>query len=229
MIYEWDPEKAKRNLREHGVPFEEAATVFLDPLAMTYPDPDHSDEEDREITIGYSTKQRLLIVSHPMFRGAIARASSAREKKPLGGSASSMRKAAAKRKDDGLRAEYDLSQLKGGVRGKYYHTQPSLRGLEVWRTSTIRPALQAFWPVSLSMAHLSRRSASRTMLMSSSSWRTASIWLKSPAKRASSSIIWPLRLASVPASSGCAGWVVSGASRPPLSTGRRSAIVAREE
>ncbi len=56
MIYEWDPEKAERNLREHHVSFEEAATVFLDPLAMTYPDPDHSEEEDREITIGYSTR-----------------------------------------------------------------------------------------------------------------------------------------------------------------------------
>ena len=43
MIYEWDPEKAERNVRDHGVSFEEAATVFLDPLAMTYPDPDHSD------------------------------------------------------------------------------------------------------------------------------------------------------------------------------------------
>ena len=68
MIYEWDPEKAKRNLREHGVSFEEAATVFLDPLAMTYPDPDHSAQEDREITIGYSTKQRLLFVSHVQRR-----------------------------------------------------------------------------------------------------------------------------------------------------------------
>jgi uncharacterized DUF497 family protein len=64
VIYEWDPAKAKRNLREHGVSFEEAATAFLDPLAMTYPDPDHSNEEDREITIGYSTGQRLLFVSH---------------------------------------------------------------------------------------------------------------------------------------------------------------------
>ena len=43
--------KAKANLRKHGVSFEEAATVFLDPLAITFPDPDHSDEEDREITI----------------------------------------------------------------------------------------------------------------------------------------------------------------------------------
>ena len=64
MIYEWDPEKAEANLRKHGVSFEEAATVFLDPLAVTYPDPDHSDEEDREITIGHSGKQRVLFVSH---------------------------------------------------------------------------------------------------------------------------------------------------------------------
>ena len=78
MIYEWDPEKAERNVRDHGVSFEEAATVFLDPLAMTYPDPDHSDEEDREITIGYSTKQRLLFVSHVQRRNR-TRIISARE------------------------------------------------------------------------------------------------------------------------------------------------------
>jgi len=78
VIYEWDPEKAERNVRDHGVSFEEAATVFLDPLAMTYPDPDHSDEEDREITIGYSTKQRLLFVSHVQRRNR-TRIISARE------------------------------------------------------------------------------------------------------------------------------------------------------
>lgn len=78
MIYEWDPEKADRNMREHGVAFEEAATVFLDPLAMTYPDPDHSDEKDREITIGYSRRQRLLFVSHVQRRNR-TRIISARE------------------------------------------------------------------------------------------------------------------------------------------------------
>ena len=85
MIYEWDREKAKRNVREHGVPFEEAATVFLDPLAMTYPDPDHSHEEDREITIGYSARQRLLFVSHCQrsnrTRIISARAATRRERK----------------------------------------------------------------------------------------------------------------------------------------------------
>ena len=54
MIFEWDAKKAKANKRKHSVSFEEAATVFLDPLAVTYRDPDHSAEEDREITIGYS-------------------------------------------------------------------------------------------------------------------------------------------------------------------------------
>jgi len=53
VIFEWDSGKATSNLRDHRVAFEEAATVFLDPLAVTYPDPDHSDREEREITIGY--------------------------------------------------------------------------------------------------------------------------------------------------------------------------------
>ena len=64
MIYEWDSKKAKANLRKHGVSFEEAATVFLDPFAVTYPDPDHSGEELREITIGRSATQRVVFLSH---------------------------------------------------------------------------------------------------------------------------------------------------------------------
>ena len=51
MIYEWDPKKAATNLSKHRVSFEEAASVFLDPFAVTYPDPDHSDDEVREITL----------------------------------------------------------------------------------------------------------------------------------------------------------------------------------
>ena len=78
MIYEWDPKKARTNLRDHSIPFEEAATVFLDPLAITYPDPDHSDEEDREITIGYSKQHTLLFVSH-CLRGERTRIIGARE------------------------------------------------------------------------------------------------------------------------------------------------------
>ena len=64
MEFEWDPEKARRNLGKHGVSFQEAATVFGDPLAVTYFDPDHSENEDRFLTFGHSSAGRLLVVSH---------------------------------------------------------------------------------------------------------------------------------------------------------------------
>ena len=81
MIYEWEPQKAKANLRKHRVSFEEAATVFLDPLAVTYPDPDHSDEELREITIGHSAKLRVIFLSHTQ-RGERIRIIGARKATP---------------------------------------------------------------------------------------------------------------------------------------------------
>ena len=64
MEFEWNPEKATGNLAKHGVTFAEAATVFGDPLAVTYFDPDHSDDEDRFVTFGESSTGRLLLVSH---------------------------------------------------------------------------------------------------------------------------------------------------------------------
>ncbi len=64
MEFEWHPEKAAYNLAKHGVSFPEAATVFGDPLAITYFDPDHSDDEDRFLTFGESRGGRLLVVSH---------------------------------------------------------------------------------------------------------------------------------------------------------------------
>ena len=64
MEFEWDPEKAARNLDKHKVSFSEAATVFGDPLSVTVPDPDHSEGEDRYITIGMSDSNRLLMVAH---------------------------------------------------------------------------------------------------------------------------------------------------------------------
>jgi len=117
VIYEWDPKKAKANLRKHGMSFEEAATVFLDPLAVTYPDPDHSGDEIREITIGHSAKRKVVFLSHTQ-RGDRIRII-ARERQPQG-SANNMKKASAKKNNNDLRPEYDLSKLKGGVRGKYY-------------------------------------------------------------------------------------------------------------
>lgn len=62
--FEWDEEKARLNLSKHAVSFEGAGTVFGDRYAVTFSDPDHSDEEDRFITIGSSQPGRLLIVSH---------------------------------------------------------------------------------------------------------------------------------------------------------------------
>lgn len=64
MIYEWDPRKAKANERKHAVSFEEAATVFLDPFALTFDDPDHSVDERRFITLGESERRRILFVAH---------------------------------------------------------------------------------------------------------------------------------------------------------------------
>ena len=64
MKFEWDNEKASANGRKHGVSFQEASTVFGDPLAGTFPDPDHSHKEERWLTIGTSVEGRLLVVSH---------------------------------------------------------------------------------------------------------------------------------------------------------------------
>jgi uncharacterized protein len=64
MRFEWDPTKAEANLRKHAVAFTEAATVFGDPLSETFPDPDHSTGEFRNVTVGLSVASRLLIVGH---------------------------------------------------------------------------------------------------------------------------------------------------------------------
>ena len=77
MQFEWDPKKAAANLRKHRVTFQEAATVFGDPLAITFHDPDHSDEEDRYLTFGLSQTRRLVVVSHTE-RGASTRIIGAR-------------------------------------------------------------------------------------------------------------------------------------------------------
>ena len=75
--FEWDPKKAKRNVNKHGVSFEEGVTVFYDPLSATFDDPDHSVDEHRYITIGLSSRDRLLVVAHAE-RGEVLRIISAR-------------------------------------------------------------------------------------------------------------------------------------------------------
>ena len=62
MDFDWDPEKAAENAAKHGVTFEEAGSVFSDPLAITFPDPDHSVDEERVLTFGISNQGRLLAV-----------------------------------------------------------------------------------------------------------------------------------------------------------------------
>lgn len=64
MEFEWDPEKARRNLRKHRVSFQEAATAFGDPLSITIPDPDHSDDESRFVLLGTTFSGRLVVVVH---------------------------------------------------------------------------------------------------------------------------------------------------------------------
>ena len=64
LLFEWDQNKAKKNIRIHGISFDEASTAFRDSLSLTIYDPLHSDEEDRFVLIGNSYKNRLLVVVH---------------------------------------------------------------------------------------------------------------------------------------------------------------------
>jgi len=80
MEFDWDEIKAERNLLKHSVSFEEAATVFDDPLYVDFYDPNHSDDEERYIIIGQSRQHRLLLVSYTE-RDTRIRLISAREAK----------------------------------------------------------------------------------------------------------------------------------------------------
>jgi len=81
VILEWDPEKARSNLEKHGVDFHEAGTVFDDPLSTTVPDPAHSVDEQRYVTIGLSLSGRILVVAHT-DRGEAVRLITARPATP---------------------------------------------------------------------------------------------------------------------------------------------------
>ena len=64
FVFDWDPGKAKRNRAKHKISFEEAMTIFYDPMALTIYDDDHSADEDRWVTLGLSRSTRLLLVVH---------------------------------------------------------------------------------------------------------------------------------------------------------------------
>lgn len=77
MRFEWNRDKAAINLKKHRVTFDEAVTIFYDPLTATFEDPDHSVGEHRFVTVGHSAKGRLLVVVH-VERGTVLRIISAR-------------------------------------------------------------------------------------------------------------------------------------------------------
>lgn len=78
LTFEWDPTKARTNLRKHGVSFREAVSAFMDGLSVTILDRDHSDEEERLLLLGASEAGRLLVIAHT-DRGDRIRIISARE------------------------------------------------------------------------------------------------------------------------------------------------------
>jgi hypothetical protein len=78
MHFEWNTEKAERNIRKHGVSFQEALTVFQDALSLTYPDMDHSADEDRYLIVGLSSLGNVLVISHT-FRNDNVRIITARK------------------------------------------------------------------------------------------------------------------------------------------------------
>ena len=110
LLFEWDPEKAKKNEQIHGITFDEASTIFSDHLSLIIYDPLHSEAEDRFIIIGKSYKNRLLVIAH-VDRGDRIRIISARKATKRKGN--NMKKMP---NDPDLLEEYDFSQ---GIRGKY--------------------------------------------------------------------------------------------------------------
>lgn len=82
LKFEWDNQKALKNLKKHKISFEEASSVFYDLLAFIFDDEDHSIEEHREIIIGYSTKNRILLVCFTELIKDTIRIFSAREATP---------------------------------------------------------------------------------------------------------------------------------------------------
>ena len=78
MKFEWNTDKARRNVQKHGVSFSEALSVFKDVLSLTYSDTDHSAEEDRFLIIGLSSSENVLVISHT-YRNDVVRIISARK------------------------------------------------------------------------------------------------------------------------------------------------------
>jgi len=103
LRFEWDSRKAAENRRKHGVPFEEARTVFLDESALLRSDEDHSVEEDRFVLLGFSARMRMLVVCHCYRQDdEVIRLISARR-------ANSVEAEAIRAPEDEMRKNYDFS------------------------------------------------------------------------------------------------------------------------
>lgn len=85
MRFEWNRKKAATNFKKHKISFDEAVTVFYDPVSATFNDPDHSLGEERFLTVGYSFRERLLVISYTeneaVVRVISARRATAKERK----------------------------------------------------------------------------------------------------------------------------------------------------
>jgi uncharacterized DUF497 family protein len=167
MQFEWDPGKAKRNYKKHRGSFEEALTVFYDPLSATFDDPDHSIGEQRFISIGFSSHGRLLYRMQ-------------KEEKPYVSSAhgSQLRMKGRNMKSkqrldrDQLRREYDFDYSKA-VRGKYFK-QLLQEGANVvvldpdvakafGDSSSVNEALRSLLNLARSTQRLSKRSSQSSL------------------------------------------------------------------
>jgi len=136
-VFEWDPQKAAENTAKHQVAFELAATVFRDPLHVAVYDDEHSDAEDRWVTLGRAENGKLLVVAHTF-------------EETVGGDSAKIRVISAReatrreRQDyeDGhearepMRREYDFSK---GVRGRFHRP-----GAKLMVPVYLEPAVQAF-------------------------------------------------------------------------------------
>jgi uncharacterized DUF497 family protein len=114
LLFEWDEDKARSNEAKHGVSFDEGRTVFGDPYAITIADPDHSEDEDRWIDVGFTARGRLVVAWYTQ-RGGRIRLIGCR--KATQAEATCYRDARTDDRIMEMREEYDFS---GGRRGKHF-------------------------------------------------------------------------------------------------------------
>ena len=120
LTFEWDPRKSRANFKKHGVTFDEAETAFYDEGGLLIDDPEHSDDEDRFLLLGLSTRLRELVVSH-CYRevGGVIRIISARKAIPRERQQSRLKKA--------MKAEYDFSEARRNPYAKKLKKQITIR------------------------------------------------------------------------------------------------------